>query len=220
MSSLMLAIDASTYVGTVALVEGATILAVGEAGMRGAEEERLMPAVDAVFAAAGVQPRELAGIVCGGGPGSFTPLRIAASIAKGIASARGVPLFAVPSLALIAAESRAGARRVVAALDAMRGEFYVAAAELDDTGQVVALGPVRREPSGALEQVAIELGGLLTGPESVPPTRPHARGVVRARALIQRVDLDGWEPFYGRLAEAQVRWEEAQGRRLDAAVGP
>jgi tRNA threonylcarbamoyladenosine biosynthesis protein TsaB len=30
------------------------------------------------------------------------------------------------------------------------------------------------------------------------------------------VDLAGWEPDYGRLAEAQVRWEAVHGRPLTA----
>ena len=33
---------------------------------------------------------------------------------------------------------------------------------------------------------------------------------------IERVDLDRWEPDYGRLAEAQVKWEAAHGRPLPA----
>ena len=40
-------------------------------------------------------------IVCGAGPGSFTSLRIAGSIAKGIAGGANRPLYAVPSMALM-----------------------------------------------------------------------------------------------------------------------
>jgi tRNA threonylcarbamoyladenosine biosynthesis protein TsaB len=32
------------------------------------------------------------------------------------------------------------------------------------------------------------------------------------------VDIDTWEPQYGRLAEAQVKWEAAHGRPLPASV--
>src|SRR5436190_2165791 len=67
-------------------------------------------------------------IVCGGGPGSFAGLRIAVSIAKGLAVGRGIPLFAVASLALIVAgnvsDGPRGVRRYLAPLDAMRGESY------------------------------------------------------------------------------------------------
>jgi hypothetical protein len=46
---------------------------------------------------------------------------------------------------------------------------------------------------------------------------PNARGVVRASRVLERngpVDLGRWEPDYGRLAEAQRRWEATHGRAL------
>jgi hypothetical protein len=46
---------------------------------------------------------------------------------------------------------------------------------------------------------------------------PHARGAAHVLvSLIASgpVDIDTWEPAYGRLAEAQVRWEETHGRPL------
>jgi len=79
---ITLAIDASTYIGTVAVWRGETRVAEGEALMRGVEEERLMPAVVATLAKGGAALRDVTRVVCGGGPGSFTSLRIAAAIAK------------------------------------------------------------------------------------------------------------------------------------------
>jgi tRNA threonylcarbamoyladenosine biosynthesis protein TsaB len=43
--------------------------------------------------------------------------------------------------------------------------------------------------------------------------RPHARAVA-LMAEPAAVDLATWEPAYGRLAEAQVKWEAAHGRAL------
>ena len=48
---------------------------------------------------------------------------------------------------------------------------------------------------------------------------PHASGCIALADSIERsgpVDLDRWEPAYGRLAEAQVKWEAAHGRPLSA----
>ncbi|HEY3288163.1 MAG TPA: tRNA (adenosine(37)-N6)-threonylcarbamoyltransferase complex dimerization subunit type 1 TsaB [Gemmatimonadaceae bacterium] len=212
---LTLAIDASTYVGTVAVLRDGVVIASREAMMRGEREERLMPAVLAVLGDAGASPRDLARVVCGAGPGSFTSLRIAAGIAKGIAHGANVPLYAVSSLALVVAgaEPVLPTGRYVVALDAMRGERYVQPVTMREDGQVT----VERAPALAtLEQLA-EFGLTVVGPLEREPRPPHARGVARLLAACLTdgpVDLEGWEPSYGRLAEAQVRWEAAHGRPL------
>ena len=46
---------------------------------------------------------------------------------------------------------------------------------------------------------------------------PHARDIAHLEQLLNAsgaVDLARWEPSYGRLAEAQVKWEAAHGRAL------
>jgi tRNA threonylcarbamoyladenosine biosynthesis protein TsaB len=55
------------------------------------------------------------------------------------------------------------------------------------------------------------------GPGQQIDVFPHARGVARLAGQIEDsapVDISGWEPDYGRLAEAQVRWEAEHGRPL------
>ena len=218
MTGLTLALDASTYTGTVAVVDGGTVLAERAVAMRGAHEERLMPAVAEALAAAGVTPAGLARVVCGAGPGSFTSLRIAASIAKGIAAASSVPLFAVPSLALIAAGNDLPAGRWLAVLDAMRGEAY-AAGYATGGGTVTEIAPFALVAREAVEPMAQALGARLAGPAETTAAGPHARGVARLAdwlADAEPVDLASWEPRYGRVAEAQARWEREHGRPLDA----
>ncbi|MDQ8154481.1 MAG: tRNA (adenosine(37)-N6)-threonylcarbamoyltransferase complex dimerization subunit type 1 TsaB [Gemmatimonadota bacterium] len=214
-SGLTLAIDASTYVGTVAVLRDGVLVASREAVMRGEQEERLMPAVLAALADARAVPRDVRRVICGGGPGSFTSLRIAAGIAKGVAHGAGVPLFAVSSLALVAAGAQPAlaAGRYVAALDAMRGERYAQPVTVHADGQVTTDGAAAL---ASVEQLAAT-GLAVIGPLEAEARPPHARGVAALLGMILRegpVDLDGWEPSYGRLAEAQVRWEAAHGRPL------
>lgn len=212
---LTLALDASTYVGTVAVLRDGVVVAVREAFMRGEHEERLMPAVLAALADAGAVPRDVSRVVCGAGPGSFTSLRIAAGIAKGIAHGAGVPLFAVssPALVVAGAEPSLAPGRYVVALDAMRGERYAQRVVLAADGAVVNDGVVS---VATVEQLAAG-GASVVGPLETVPRLPHARGVAAMLAAIIAagpVDLDAWEPSYGRLAEAQVKWEAAHGRSL------
>ena len=214
---LTLALDASTCRGTVAVLRNGVVVAVREAVMRGEHEERLMPAVLAALADAGAVPRDVARVVCGAGPGAFTSLRIAAGIAKGVAHGAGVPLFEVSSLALVAAGAEPGLPpgRCIATLDAMRGERYA------QRVLVLADGTVRVDGVQSLatiEQLAAA-DAPVVGPLQPTPRMPHARGVVAMLAdciAAGPVDLDAWEPSYGRLAEAQVKWEAAHGRPLAA----
>ncbi len=217
-SGLTLALDASTYAGTVAVLRDGVVVSTREALMRGELEERLMPAVLAALAEACAVPSDVARVVCGEGPGSFTSLRIAAGIAKGIAHGASAPLYAVSSLALIVAGAMQALPpgRYIAALDAMRGERY--ALRLT----VQADGGVRADGVAVLATTA-DLGASdarVVGPLELDPRLPHARGVavlLSACLAAGPVDLDSWEPSYGRLAEAQVRWEAAHGRPLGGA---
>lgn len=208
---ITLAIDASTYQGTVAVIDGTTVLEERTVAMRGEHEERLMPAVAECLGASGARVDQ---IVCGEGPGSFTSLRIAGAIAKGLAESLGRPLVAAPSLGLIVAGVRGlTAGRYLAALDAMRGESYISRIDVDDDGRLRA-GDVERVPTAELPGIAGER--TLIGPGLAVDAHPHARGVARliGTDLLRAVELDGWEPRYGRLAEAQVKWEAAHGRPL------
>lgn len=219
---ITLALDASTYVGTVAVLRGTALAAEGEALMRGEEEERLMPAVVATLGEAGCSARDVTRVVCGAGPGSFTSLRIAGAIAKGIvmgAGARCDGLYAVSSLALIVAARSATLEpgRWLALLDAMRGERHAALYEVGAGGtvrEVERLGLVRE---GDVARECERLGARAIGPREMVEAAPHARGVavLLADAIARGpVALDTWEPAYGRLAEAQVKWEAAHGRPL------
>lgn len=206
-----LALESSTYAGSVAVIRGSELVASLDVEMRGRDEERLMPAVAECVDRTPGGMAAIERVVCGAGPGSFTSLRIAASIAKGICHARGIPLFAVSSLSLIVAAAGKERGSYVVALDAMRGESYAGLVSVGDDGVIPAAVPVRILPRSDLAREAERAGAdLLSG-------APHVSGVARMLDSILAagpVDLDAWEPEYGRAAEAQVKWEAAHGRPL------
>ncbi len=91
-------------------------------------------------------PAQLAGIACGGGPGSFTGLRVGLALAKGLAMPTGVPLYVVSSLEALATDILQGRPDVTAipCLDAGKGEVYVAAYGADPQNVVREQLPVAR----------------------------------------------------------------------------
>ncbi|HJU65681.1 MAG TPA: tRNA (adenosine(37)-N6)-threonylcarbamoyltransferase complex dimerization subunit type 1 TsaB, partial [Gemmatimonadaceae bacterium] len=212
---LTLALDASTYAGSVAVLDGDRVIAECDVAMRGEHAERLMPAIATALETRDM--RNLRRVVCGSGPGSFTSLRIAASLAKGIARGRDIPLYAVPSLLLMVAgapETRAPGR-YLAVLDAMRGDVFAACYEVASSGdgilEVASPALARRD---SVAEIAASLRARTIGPSEAIVAHPRARGVARLSAWLvtrEHVDLTSWEPDYGRLAEAQVRWEAAHG---------
>ena len=94
----------------------------------------LLEEVDAALAEAGISKSQIAGVVCGRGPGSFTGVRICMATAKGIASALEVPLYGVSTLDAVAwGAALSGVRGQVAVVaDAMRKEVYPALFSIRD----------------------------------------------------------------------------------------
>ena len=207
-----LVLEAATIDGSVAVLRDGAVVSERTVAMRGEHEDRLMPAVVSALDEASVRVTDVRRVVCGAGPGSFTSLRIAASIAKGIAVATGARMYAVSSLALAAAEcaETRHARRVAVVLDAMRGDVFVGAYEWHNGALTdLRVSPLQREEDA--RACAAELGATFVR------AKPHARGAARLWSSILApgpIDVATWEPEYGRKAEAQVRWEAAHGRPL------
>ena len=97
------------------------------------------------------------------GPGSFTGLRTACSVAQGLGFGAGVPLLPVDTLHAVAEEARHrfGATRVVALLDARMDELY--AAHYDFGRPAQAAEPDTEPRLLSPEQVQVPPGWVLAG---------------------------------------------------------
>jgi tRNA threonylcarbamoyladenosine biosynthesis protein TsaB len=123
----LLAFDTSTEVMSIAVQRGAQVFTHTGAGAAQASST-LIPAIQALMAQAGLQFAQLDAIVFGQGPGSFTGLRTACSVAQGLAFASGLQVLPVDTLLAVAeaAHLATQAPRICAALDARMGEVYYA----------------------------------------------------------------------------------------------
>jgi tRNA threonylcarbamoyladenosine biosynthesis protein TsaB len=95
-----------------------------DAGLR--HSELAMEIIDMLFRKAALEPRDLSGVVCMGGPGSFTGLRIGFAIAKGLALALGCPFAAIPTLDCMARPLSSWKGLVMPVLDAKKKSFFCA----------------------------------------------------------------------------------------------
>ncbi|MDR0301174.1 MAG: tRNA (adenosine(37)-N6)-threonylcarbamoyltransferase complex dimerization subunit type 1 TsaB [Treponema sp.] len=117
----LLAIDAACSVLSIAVSRGEEILySETEAGMK--HSELVMDIINTQMEKAGLKPGDLNGILCMGGPGSFTGLRIGFSIAKGLALSLSIPFVPVPTLDCIAYSAAAGL--VIPVIQARKDAFF------------------------------------------------------------------------------------------------
>ena len=213
----LLAIDTATDSASVAL--GRTGEDALEERIDGARRHAaaLLPMIARLLARAELGLEEVRGIVLADGPGSFTGLRVGATVAKALSLTRNLPVLTAPSLMARALAAGAGSPApVLVTSDALRGEAYAA---------------VYRFTAGAVETlVAPTVCARTALPSLTPAGAVEAHGEpARAAALIALAALRGgalpvadvaaWEPVYGRPAEAQAQWERTHGRPLSGAAG-
>lgn len=207
---LILGIETSTDRCSVALGDGEGI--EERMAVRPREHHALvLPMVQELLDDAGAKLADVDAIAFGRGPGSFTGLRIAASIAQGLAFGAGLPVVPVSSLDALAlgvtAELVAAGlpAQLFVAVDAHMGEIYWARYRLHGA-------PLQAEPGDQLARVegfdlcawvdpamALAAGSAFrVYPQLLPPgmralgdALPAARHVVE---LALRTDAAGWLP--------------------------
>jgi tRNA threonylcarbamoyladenosine biosynthesis protein TsaB len=214
-SRVQVAIDASAGPASVALFVDGALRDTRRIDRQGSAE-LLAPTVAQIMQAAGISPREISDVIVGAGPGSFTGLRVAAALGKGLARGAGAQLHAVASLPLIAAAADvAAAGTYLCVLDALRGEWFVQSVTRSVDGSWHVDSPFERCEAQAVRDHAAATGATLIGPPIDASQQPDARAALLIGA--HTVPLDAWEPDYGRLAEAQVVWEATHARPLPNA---
>lgn len=139
---MILALDTASPVVSVALygeTDGGEVLQAERSVEIAHSSRRLLEMVDEVLAETGFAVAEVTGFVALRGPGSFTGLRVGLATVMGFHQALGTPATAIPTLEVLAAAARRlrddGAeipgKRVVAAVDVLRGEWAVQAFRAD-----------------------------------------------------------------------------------------
>lgn len=234
MSALLLCLDTSTPTARVAILDAEAQPRFSGEFTADRHAAQLMPLCAEAMRAVGVTPAELGGIACGGGPGSFTGLRVGLAAAKGLALPTGVPLYVVSSLEALAldileaARSAAGtstsAITAVPCLDAGKGEVYVAGYVADPERLVREVAPSARltpaafvswlgaaaaptvAGNGAVRYLAQLTGAASLSVDVAGPTAVSVgRLALEQRARGEAADLASAVPFYGRPPDITVK---------------
>jgi len=238
--TLTVAFDTATEVASLALGDGHVVLAeLTIPGRRHAAA--LLPGITALLAAAGARLADVTRVLCADGPGSFTGLRIGFATAQGIVrGGREVSAGTLPSLMAAAWAAAPWTDGPVAVVyDALRGEGFGAVYRFGTDRVETLVAPRLRSLAGLIAECPVRPGLVVgdaavlepqvvaswTGREPVlmPWVGPRAAALITldgvGGAVRDVADLFAFEPDYGRPAEAQVRWEEAHGRRMPDSGG-
>jgi tRNA threonylcarbamoyladenosine biosynthesis protein TsaB len=235
----LLAFDTATEQMSVALAVGTRVWT--HEGPGGAQASAaLIPAILALLGEAGVALRELDAIAFGRGPGAFTGLRTACSVAQGLAYGLGKPVLPIDTLLAIAEDARAGAAelRVWALLDARMQQIYAANYAFDGGSWQLLVAPMLTTPEALNELWSKASPQVVAGNAlaafadqlQVGAARCVAHALPRAAAMLPlaralwsqggAVDAALALPLYLRDKVAQTSAERETSRAAKAAVAP
>jgi len=200
----------------------------------------LVPAIMGLLAEAGLGLDDLDAIAFGRGPGAFTGLRTACSVAQGLAFGAGKPVLPIDSLLVVAEAARGGAAtfRTWAAIDARMDQIYAAEYRFADGRWTTLAAPMlvdavelgrrwREAPPEAVAGDALVMFGarLDTGAaRRFPEARTEADALLALALAAWRdgagVDAAEALPLYVRDKVAQTTRERETARAAAAAVTP
>ncbi|MGM9956357.1 MAG: tRNA (adenosine(37)-N6)-threonylcarbamoyltransferase complex dimerization subunit type 1 TsaB [Peribacillus sp.] len=228
----VLAIDTSNFTLGVALINGTQVIGEYTTNLKKNHSVRVMPAIESLLKDCDTSPKELTKIVVAQGPGSYTGVRIGVTIAKTLAWTLNVPLSAVSSLEVLAANGRYFDGLVSPLFDARRGQVYTGLYEFDHgtlktvTEDCNILSSewamkvkeynrpvlfVGQDVEIHREAITDVLGNLAVfAPAQLYNARPSELAIIGLNKA--EVDIHHFVPNYIRMAEAEAKWLEQQGK--------
>lgn len=136
----ILAIEASSLVCSVAILNDDVIIAEFTINNKVTHSQTLLPLIDEVCMKTDTDVSEFAAIAISGGPGSFTGLRIGSATAKGLALALNIPIVHVPTLEAMAYNFYGDSRIICPIMDARRGQVYTGIYSFENNVMKTLLG--------------------------------------------------------------------------------
>ncbi|MDY6942458.1 MAG: tRNA (adenosine(37)-N6)-threonylcarbamoyltransferase complex dimerization subunit type 1 TsaB [Pseudomonadota bacterium] len=147
----ILAIDTASDACSAALGDENSLISRFDLAPR-QQAQRVLPMVKTLLAEAGWRLQDLDALAFGRGPGSFTGVRVAASVAQGLAFGADLGVIPVSNLATLAQGEiqQSGRDGVVVAVDARMSELYFAAFRANGEGLAERVGEEHLLPPEAV----------------------------------------------------------------------
>ena len=139
---MLMGIDSSTPQASIALLKNGLVLAQAEKDESATVSNQILFLIDSVLTSSGVNLADLDGFCLTTGPGSFTGLRVGASILKGLLLATSKPFVKIDTLEALALQAIPTHNKICAILDARKKEVY-SAQFFDNNGVLERLTPDR-----------------------------------------------------------------------------
>ncbi|MFD4819993.1 tRNA (adenosine(37)-N6)-threonylcarbamoyltransferase complex dimerization subunit type 1 TsaB [Peribacillus butanolivorans] len=228
----VLAIDTSNFTLGIALINDTQVIGEYTTNLKKNHSVRVMPAIETLLKDCDTSPKELTKIVVAQGPGSYTGVRIGVTIAKTLAWTLKIPLSAVSSLEVLAANGRYFNGLVSPLFDARRGQIYTGLYEIENnvlntvmedcnilsSEWAIRLKELKRPVLFVGQDVEIHreaikkvLGNLAVfSPVQLFNSRPSELAFIGLNKT--EVDIHQFVPNYIRMAEAEAKWLEQQGK--------
>ncbi len=180
---LILALDTTTRMGSIAVTEDDRVLAVLPGDDSRTHGERLPAEIAAALDRAGVSRDQLDLLAVAAGPGGFTGLRIGLAAVQGLAMTLNKPVAGVSALDALAEQiGSTEATIIVPWMDAQRGDVF--AAMIDARSKATMTSPVAEGPAAVLDRWRSHLAGqqvVFIGD-----------AVTRDRPLLENAGHRGW----------------------------
>ena len=163
---------------------GASPVLLGQASERGGR--RAIELVEQALASAKCEREDIECLVIGRGPGSYTGIRGAISLAQGWQLGREVKILGISTAECLAAQARVEkpSGTVWIVIDAQRNEFYLTKWEFSEQG-LRELDPLHLVPAAEVESLC-RAGERVIGPD-IEQWFPSAKNVFPDAAMLGRL---------------------------------
>lgn len=226
----ILAIDTSNFPLGVALIDENKVIGEYMTNVKRNHSLKAMPAVEQLLKDCDTDVKELTKIVVANGPGSYTGVRIGVTLAKTLAWSLDIPLVPVSSLAVLASSGRYFNGYLSPIFDARRGQVYTGLYRFRDGKLEDVLEDRNVMLTDWVEELKNYEGEILFVGNDTGIHAEAIQGALGEKAVLAPfvshnprpselayIGMDMEEstahevlPNYIRMAEAEVKWLEAQ----------